>query len=83
QRNQFLKQKRISLSNLKGWQLFVKESARSQEGRRAMLAHRQAKEIALGTDSKLRVLTELITKHSPEPILIFTNDNATVYRISQ
>ncbi|QDZ38882.1 DEAD/DEAH box helicase [Euhalothece natronophila Z-M001] len=82
-RNQFLKQKRISLSNLKGWQLFVKESARSQQGRRAMLAHRQAKEIALGTESKLRVLTELITKHSPEPILIFTNDNATVYRISQ
>jgi superfamily II DNA or RNA helicase len=82
-RNQFLQQKRISLGNLKGWQLFVKESARSQEGRRAMLAHRQAKEIALGTESKLRVLTELITKHSPEPILIFTNDNATVYRISQ
>lgn len=82
-RNQFLKQKRISLSNLKGWQLFVKESARSQEGRRAMLAHREAKEIALGTESKLRVLTELITKHSPEPILIFTNDNATVYRISK
>ncbi len=82
-RNQFLKQKRISLANLKGWQLFVKESARSQDGRRAMLAHREAKAIALGTESKLRVLTELITKHSPEPILIFTNDNATVYRISQ
>lgn len=82
-RNQFLKEKRISLSNLKGWQLFVKESARSQPGRRAMLAHRKAKEIALGTESKLRVLTELITEHSPEPILIFTNDNATVYRISQ
>lgn len=82
-RNQFLKEKRISLKDLKGWQLFVKESARSQQGRRAMLAHRQAKEIALGTESKLRVLTELITKHSPEPILIFTNDNATVYRISQ
>lgn len=82
-RNQFLKDKRISLGNLQGWQLFVKESARSQQGRRAMLAHRQAKEIALGTESKLRVLTELITKHSPEPILIFTNDNATVYRISQ
>jgi len=82
-RNEFLKQKRISLGSLKGWQLFVKESARSQQGRRAMLAHRQAKQIALGTESKLRVLTELITKHSPEPILIFTNDNATVYRISQ
>lgn len=48
-----------------------------------MLAHREAKEIALGTEAKLRVLNDLIAKHDPEPILIFTNDNATVYRISQ
>ena len=48
-----------------------------------MLAHREAKEIALGTDAKLRILIDLISKHYPERILIFTNDNATVYRISQ
>jgi len=48
-----------------------------------MLAHRQAKEIAAGTESKIRVLTELICEHKQEKILIFTNDNATVYRISQ
>ncbi len=48
-----------------------------------MLAHREAKEIALGTDGKLRVLTDLLAQHYPERILIFTNDNATVYRISQ
>lgn len=82
-RNDFLRSSRISLGSLQGWQLFVKASARSQEGRRAMLAHRQAKEIALGTDGKLRILTDLISQHYPERILIFTNDNATVYRISQ
>ncbi|MGK7915108.1 MAG: DEAD/DEAH box helicase family protein [Prochloraceae cyanobacterium] len=82
-RNDFLKQANISLGSLKGWELFVKASARSSAGRRAMLAHREAKEIALGTDSKLRVLADLISQHYPEPILIFTNDNATVYRISQ
>ncbi|MGB5712897.1 MAG: helicase-related protein, partial [Waterburya sp.] len=38
---------------------------------------------ALGTDAKFRVLIDLITKHQTERILIFTNDNATVYRISQ
>ena len=38
---------------------------------------------ALGTDAKLRVLEDLLERHYPEPILIFTNDNATVYRISQ
>ncbi|MDJ0681875.1 MAG: DEAD/DEAH box helicase family protein [Xenococcaceae cyanobacterium MO_167.B52] len=81
-RNKFLRQSNISLGSLEGWQLFVKASARSSQGRTAMLAHREAKEIALGTDAKLRILIDLITKHS-ERILIFTNDNATVYRISQ
>jgi len=47
------------LSSLRGWQMFVAASARSQEGRRAMLAYRESKRIALGTDSKLRVLGEL------------------------
>ena len=59
------------------------QCAISPQGRKAMLAHRQAKEIALGTDAKLRVLIDLIEKHQTERILIFTNDNATVYRISQ
>lgn len=48
-----------------------------------MLAHREAKEIALGTDGKLRILANLISEHYPERTLIFTADNATVYRISQ
>lgn len=82
-RNDFLRQANISLSSLQGWQLFVQASARSAQGRRAMLAHREAKEISTGTDAKLRVLTDLISEHYPERILIFTNDNATVYRISQ
>ncbi|MEM8832657.1 MAG: helicase-related protein, partial [Cyanobacteria bacterium P01_G01_bin.19] len=82
-RNQFLRDSNIFLSSLEGWQLFVRASARSPQGRKAMLAHRQAKEISQGTDAKLRVLTDLITQHDNERILIFTNDNATVYRISQ
>ena len=82
-RTKFLRESQIFLGSLQGWQQFVQASARSPEGRKAMLAHREAKEIALGTDAKLRVLIDLITKHSDERILIFTNDNATVYRISQ
>lgn len=82
-RSKFLRQSNISLGSLQGWQLFVQASARSPQGRKAMLAHREAKEIALGTDAKLRVLIDLIAKHQAERILIFTNDNATVYRISQ
>jgi len=82
-RNDFLREAKISLGGLDGWQRFVQASGRSQAGRRAMIAHRQAKEISLGTESKLRVLSDLLAQHFPERILIFTNDNATVYRISQ
>ncbi|MBV9386641.1 MAG: DEAD/DEAH box helicase family protein, partial [Chroococcidiopsidaceae cyanobacterium CP_BM_ER_R8_30] len=83
QRNDFLRRAKIVLGSLQGWQQFVQASGRSQEGRRAMLAHREAKEIALGTDGKLRVLADLLAEHYPERTLIFTADNATVYRISQ
>ena len=82
-RNDFLRQSNISLGSLKGWQMFVQASCRSQAGRRAMLAHRSAKEISLGTDGKMRVLANKLAEHYPERILIFTADNATVYRIAQ
>ncbi len=83
QRNSFLKDVKISLGSLKGWQMFVQASARSTAGRRAMLAHKEAKEIALGTDGKMRILSNILAQHYPERTLIFTADNATVYRISQ
>lgn len=83
QRNQFLREQNISLGSLQGWQYFVQASGRLAAGRRAMLSHREAKDIAAGTQGKLRILQELITQHYPEPMLIFTNDNATVYRISE
>ena len=82
-RNNFLKSEKIKLGSLQGWQKFVMVSARSPAGRRAMLAHREAREIAVGTDGKIRVLADLLAEHFPERILIFTTDNATVYRISQ
>lgn len=83
ERNQFLQQSNIRLGSIRGWQEFIRASARSAAGRRALKAHNEAKAIALGTPGKMSVLTELVAKHYPERTLIFTNDNATVYRISQ
>lgn len=83
QRNQFLQSANIWLGSLEGWQRFVQASARSQAGRRAMLAHRESRAIALGTEGKLQVLGDLLERHFPDRCLIFTADNATVYRISQ
>jgi superfamily II DNA or RNA helicase len=83
QRNRFLQEANIWLSSAQGWQRFVRASAQSQPGRRAMLAHREAKAIALGTEGKLRVLADLLVQHYPDRTLIFTNDNIAVYQISE
>jgi superfamily II DNA or RNA helicase len=83
QRNDFLQTAKIWLNSPEGWQRFVQASAQSPEGRRAMLAHREAKNIALGTAGKLTLLEKLLKQHYLERTLIFTNDNATVYKISQ
>lgn len=79
----FLQDKRIDLGSLRGWQMFIVASARSEAGRRAMLAYRESKRIALGTDSKLRVLSQLLARHKRERTLIFTAENEMVYRISE
>lgn len=79
----FLQEKRIDLGGLRGWHLFIAASARSETGRRAMLAYRESKRIALGTDAKLRVLASLLKRHKADRTLIFTAENEMVYRISE
>ena len=81
-RNAFQRSKGIHLGSLEGWHQFVRESARSRAGRAAMLAHREARRIAFGTDAKLRVLKDLLLQHRADRVLIFTDDNATAYRVS-
>ncbi|HEV7902901.1 MAG TPA: helicase-related protein, partial [Pyrinomonadaceae bacterium] len=48
-----------------------------------MMAYRESKRIALGTEAKLRVLAELLGRHRRERVLIFTAENEMVYRISE
>jgi superfamily II DNA or RNA helicase len=79
----FLSEKGIELGDPSGWQTFIKRSAQTEDGRRAMLAYRESKRIALGTNSKLRVLAELLTRHKKDRTLIFTAENEMVYRISE
>ena len=79
----FLSKRNLSLGTADGWQKFIYLSARSTEGRRAMLAYQRHRKVALGTTSKLRVLEELLKKHPRDRMLIFTNDNETVYTISR
>nr|WP_278911689.1 DEAD/DEAH box helicase family protein [Deinococcus wulumuqiensis] len=82
QRNDFLRLNNIRLGTIEGWKKFIMSSG-SPQGRAAMLAHREAKSLAYGTEGKLRVLEEILANHPEARTLIFVNDNATVYRISR
>lgn len=82
QRNDFLRLNNIQLGSIDGWKQFIMSSGTPQ-GRAAMLAHREAKSLAYGTEGKLRVLEEILANHPEARTLIFVNDNATVYRISR
>lgn len=79
----FLEQKNLKLGSAEGWKHFVQLSSRSNEGRRAMLAYRLHRKLALGTVAKLRVLEEILKAHPRERVLVFTGDNETVYEISR
>lgn len=82
-RNNFLRDHNIALSSLHGWRNFVMLSARSQEGRRAMRAHREARRLAHAAPAKLRALESLLAEFVHEKIIIFTEDNSSAYEISQ
>jgi len=79
----FLESKNLKLGSTAGWKHFVQLSSRSPEGRRAMLAYRLHRKLALGTVAKLRVLEEILMAHPRERVLVFTGDNETVYEISR
>lgn len=79
----FVESKRIRLGGAQGWRRFLAATSQSDEGRRAFKAHRAQKRLALVHEEKLGVLYDLLHSHKEERILIFTNDNASVYKISE
>ncbi len=66
-----------------GWQRFLQVASRSEEGRRAFRAWRESRAILQQAAGKLELLEELLARHAGRRTLIFTHDNATVYRISR
>ncbi|HKA06500.1 MAG TPA: DEAD/DEAH box helicase family protein, partial [Gemmataceae bacterium] len=79
----FVYEKNISMSSPNGWQRFIFEASRSQEGWEAFRAFRETKRLERAAGAKLKKLEELLGKHAGDRILIFTADNATVYQIAR
>lgn len=79
----FIRSKGIRFSARGGWSDFVMLSSRSNEGRRAFKAFRQQRRVALTCASKLELVGQLIARHGSDRVIVFTNDNPTVYLLSR
>ena len=79
----FLRDAGINMGAPEGWSRFIMLASRSEEGLAALAAYRRQRELAFTAPAKLAYLEELLHRHRDDRILIFTQDNATVYAISR
>lgn len=79
----FLGQHRIPIGKPGGWQVFLRHASRSRAGRAAFKAYQESRAIAHGTEAKLDILAELLEDEAGRRTIIFTNDNATAWRVSR
>ena len=79
----FLERRNWRLKSLEDFKRLIMASGLSREARRALRAWRDARLLVLNSVSKLDILRDLLKKHQGDRILIFTELNETVRRISR
>jgi superfamily II DNA or RNA helicase len=79
----FLSDSGIDLRRPGAWGQFLTAAFRSPEGRQAYRAYREQRALALAAPAKLKLLSRLLDRHNGDRVLIFTHDNATVYKIAR
>ncbi|MBX6312104.1 MAG: DEAD/DEAH box helicase family protein [Isosphaeraceae bacterium] len=79
----FLSDHGIDLRRPGAWGQFLMAAFRSPEGRLAYRAYREQRDLALAAPAKLNLLARLLDRHNGDRVLIFTHDNATVYKIAR
>ncbi len=79
----FIRSQGIDMRKPTGWGEFIQRSARSQRGRDAMRAYRRQRELAFAASQKLTCVQHLLHAHRDDRAILFTQDNATAYRIAK
>lgn len=79
----FLERRNWRLRSLQDFRKLIMASGLSREARRALMAWRDARLLILNSVSKLDILRDLLRKHQDDRILIFTELNETVRKISR
>jgi superfamily II DNA or RNA helicase len=78
----YLASQGYSLGGAGGWNRFLRECSRTPEARRAFKAFLLQRRLLQQCEAKMEALERLLAYHHRDRVLLFTSDNATVYRIS-
>jgi superfamily II DNA or RNA helicase len=73
----------IRMSTPDGWSQFVMRSSISAEGRRAMAAYQEQRQLAFAAPSKMTYVEHLLHRHRNDRVLLFTERNAAAYEMSR
>lgn len=79
----YLALKGYSLGAAGGWNRFIRESSKSPEARRAFKSFLLQRRVLQQCEAKMLAVEELLQTHHKDRVLLFTADNATVYKISK
>ncbi len=79
----YLDSKKIRLISPIQFQRFIMRTARDPDARKALLARNKAVQIAFNSESKIAALEDILLNNKNERILIFTQHNDLVYKISR
>jgi superfamily II DNA or RNA helicase len=79
----FIRENGIRMGSPAGFGDFLRRTARTAPGQRALRAYRRQRELAFASAGKLEALAQLLHDHQRDRTLVFTQDNATAYRIAR
>ncbi len=79
----FIRSKGVAFKSRRDFERFIMMSVRDKNAREALVARNRARSIAFNSKAKLEKLRELLEQHKDEKILIFTEHNELVHRISK
>lgn len=79
----FLRRSGVQIGSPGGWQKFIQVASRTPQGKQALRAHREQKSLCNASDAKLLEIWKILSKHTAERVIVFTNDNAMAYKIGR
>jgi superfamily II DNA or RNA helicase len=79
----YLRVSKIALKTPSDFQSLIMRTGRDSRAREALLARHRARQIALNSASKLNALKQILENHHSDRILIFTEHNELVHKISK